>query len=80
MSVMQVCRSRKVKSRINNTGKQCIQSLTIIVRGYNREKDKPNMGPAMLLHGNIKSHVNKPKKVLSKSISIQHFLSVEIII
>jgi len=28
------------------------------------------MGPAMLLHGNIKSHVNEPRKALNKSISI----------
>lgn len=32
------------------------------MKGYNREEDEANMGPAMLFHCNIKSHVYKPYK------------------
>lgn len=37
------------------------------------------MGPAMLLHGNIKSHVDEPRKALTNKYQSNSVLSIEII-
>lgn len=33
--------------------------LSLLAEGYNWEKDEADVGPAMLFHGNIKTHVYK---------------------